>query len=67
MDIVRNHPYRLCELAGIGFLTADKIAASMGVDPLSPERVDAALLYTLTDAETKGHLCMEKHDFSVNA
>ena len=62
MDIVRNHPYRLCELAGIGFLTADKIAASMGVDPLSPERVDAALLYTLTDAETKGHLCMEKHD-----
>lgn len=63
MDIVRNHPYRLCELAGIGFLTADKIAASMGVDPLSPERVDAALLYTLTDAETKGHLCMEKHDF----
>ena len=63
MDIVRNHPYRLCELAGIGFLTADKIAASIGVDPLSPERVDAALLYTLTDAETKGHLCMEKHDF----
>ena len=63
MDIVRTHPYRLCELAGIGFLTADKIAASMGVDPLSPERVDAALLYTLTDAETKGHLCMEKHDF----
>ena len=25
MDIVRNHPYRLCELAGIAFRTADAI------------------------------------------
>ena len=63
MDIVRNHPYRLCELAGIAFKTADKLAMSMGIDPLSPERVDQALLYTLTDAETKGHLCLEKHEF----
>lgn len=63
MDIVRNHPYRLCELAGIAFKTADKIAMSMGIDPLSPERVDQALLYTLTDAESKGHLCLEKHVF----
>ena len=63
MDIVRNHPYRLCELAGIAFKTADKLAMSMGIDPLSPERVDEALLYTLTDAEGKGHLCLEKHDF----
>ena len=63
MDIVKNHPYQLCELAGIGFLTADKIAKSMGVSEISVERVDAALIYTLTDAETKGHLCMEKHAF----
>ena len=63
MDIVRNHPYRLCELAGIAFRTADKLAMSMGIDPRSPERVDEALMYTLTDAESKGHLCMEKHDF----
>ena len=63
MDIVRNHPYRLCELAGIAFRTADKLAMSMEIDPLSPERIDQALLYTLTDAETKGHLCLEKHAF----
>ncbi len=63
MDIVRNHPYRLCELAGIAFKTADKLAMSMGIDPLSPERVDEALLFTLTDAESKGHLCLEKHIF----
>ena len=62
MDIVKNHPYKLCELVGIGFRTADKIAMSMGFDELSTERVDEALLYTLTDAESKGHLCLEKHD-----
>lgn len=63
MDIVRNHPYQLCEMVGVGFRTADKIAMSMGFNRLAPERVDEGLLYTLADAETKGHLCMEKHDF----
>lgn len=63
MDIVRNHPYRLCELVGIGFKTADRIAISMGIDPRSAERVDEGLIFTLTDAEQKGHLCMEKHSF----
>ncbi len=63
MDTVKNHPYRLCELSGVGFLTADKIAASMGFDKLSTERVDEGLLYTLTEAESYGHLCLEKHAF----
>ena len=63
MDTVKNHPYRLCELSGVGFLTADKIAASMGFDRLSIERVDEGLLYTLTEAEGCGHLCLEKHEF----
>lgn len=63
MDIVRNHPYRLCEMVGIGFKSADKIAMNMGFDKLSPERVDEGMLFTLTDAELKGHLCMEKHAF----
>ena len=63
IEIVKNHPYQLCEMTGIGFKTADKIAMSMGVDLLSTERVDEGLLFTLMDAESKGHLCMEKHQF----
>ena len=63
LDIVRNHPYRLCELAGIAFRTADKLAMNMGFAPDSPERLDEALVYTLTDAESRGHLCMEKRAF----
>ena len=63
MNIVKKYPYRLCELAGIGFKTADKIAMNMGFDVLSPERIDEGILYTLTDAEKRGHLCIEKDSF----
>ena len=63
IKIVQEHPYRLCELAGIGFKTADKIAMSMGFDTMCPERISEGILYTLTDAETRGHLCIEKDDF----
>lgn len=63
MDILRNHPYRLVELTGIAFKTADKLAMSLGIPPVSPERVDEALIYTMAEAEGQGHLCLEKHDF----
>lgn len=63
MEIVKQHPYKLCEMSGVGFVTADKIAKSMGFNDLSTDRVDAALLYTLTEAESCGHLCLEKHKF----
>lgn len=63
LDIVRKHPYRLVELAGIAFKTADKLAMSLGIPPVSPERVDEALMYTMAEAEGQGHMCLEKHDF----
>lgn len=66
MDIVKKHPYQLCDMAGIGFKTADHIALSMGFDHLSTERVDEGILYTLSEAEGKGHLCQEKHEFVKN-
>lgn len=67
MDVVKNHPYKLCEISGIGFHTADRIAMSMGFQKLTPERVDEGLLYTLQEAESKGNLCMEKHSFIKEA
>ena len=63
LDVVRKHPYRLVELAGIAFKTADKLAMSLGIPAVSPERVDEALMYTLSEAEMQGHMCLEKHDF----
>lgn len=63
MDVIRNHPYRLVEMAGIAFKTADKLAMSLGLPAVSPERVDEALMYAIAEAEVEGHLCLEKHDF----
>lgn len=63
LDIVKKNPYRLSEMAGIGFLTADRIALSLGFERISTERIEEGLLYALTDAETKGNLCLDKHDF----
>lgn len=67
MEIVKNHPYRLCEIAGIGFRSADQIAMNMGFAKVSAERVDEGLMFTLTEAEGKGHLCIEKKDFVKTA
>lgn len=67
LETVENHPYCLCELTGIGFTTADNIARKIGLHELSPQRADAALLYTLQEAETKGNLCLEKRAFIKKA
>lgn len=62
LDVVKNHPYKLCELSGIGFRTADNIASNLGLNPLSSERVDSAILYTLANAEVCGHLCLTERE-----
>lgn len=54
IDIVKNNPYRLVEdITGIGFLTADKIAKSIGISDTSEFRVRAGLLYSLNSAVEK--------------
>jgi ATP-dependent exoDNAse (exonuclease V) alpha subunit len=55
-SILRKNPYLLVsEISGIGFLTADKVARSMGYDPASPFRVGSAILYLLTVSENDGN------------
>ncbi len=54
---VRSDPYRLArDIFGIGFLTADKIARSMGMAPDAPERVAAGVGYALNAASEEGHV-----------
>jgi exodeoxyribonuclease V alpha subunit len=56
LSIVRTMPYRLADdVYGIGFLTADKIAAAMGIPHDSPQRIGAGLRYTLSQASEDGH------------
>ena len=54
VDIVKTNPYRLVEdVVGIGFLTADKIAKSIGISEKSEFRIRAGLLYSLNNAVEK--------------
>ncbi len=56
VDVVRAEPYRLAsDVWGIGFKTADTIAASVGIARDSPERIKAGLAYTLSEAADDGH------------
>ncbi len=53
------NPYLLVEkVAGIGFLTADRFARSMGVAEDAPQRIQAGLLHLLDEALVDGHMCL---------
>lgn len=57
VSTVKTDPYVLVEdVDGVGFLTADRIAASLGIAPDSPFRMRAGVLYTLkTACEREGN------------
>ncbi len=57
VEVVRENPYRLAtDIAGIGFLTADKIAAKLGFENASPLRIKAGILYVLNNLSDDGHV-----------
>jgi exodeoxyribonuclease V alpha subunit len=57
VERIRENPYRLAEeVWGIGFLTADRIAAQMGFSPDCSFRVDAGILHALRTLSEAGHL-----------
>ncbi len=60
VELVSQNPYRLVDdIQGIGFATADRIAANIGVLPDSPLRLSSGLEHTLAQAENRGgHTCL---------
>lgn len=67
--IVKQNPYRLAEdVRGIGFLTADRIALSMGIEKDSEIRAEAGLLHCLTTAaEEFGHTYLRQSELLLSA
>ena len=57
MTIVAREPYRLAlDVSGVGFKTADRIAATIGVLPDSPQRMQAGVLQVIHDLTEAGHV-----------
>ena len=57
-QVIRKNPYRLVDdVEGVGFKTADKIAASLGVSQDSEYRIAAGLKFTLSEATAGAGHC----------
>ncbi len=58
---IKNNPYILTHVNGIGFKRADEIALKMGMTEESEQRLGAAMDYLLGDyCERQGNSCVEK-------
>ena len=56
LKIVRRNPFRLArDISGIGFRSADEIARRLGIEPDSPLRIAAGLLFVLQELGGDGH------------
>ncbi|MCY4226776.1 MAG: ATP-dependent RecD-like DNA helicase [Gammaproteobacteria bacterium] len=56
IKILDENPYRLArDMHGIGFMGADKIAQSLGIDKTAMIRVGAGIAHVLTEATKDGH------------
>jgi exodeoxyribonuclease V alpha subunit len=61
IEVLQKNPYKLAvDIHGVGFKTADDIAAHMGMAPEAPQRVQAGLLYALEKASESGHCCLPR-------
>lgn len=62
--LVSTNPYRLIEdIPGIGFLTADKLATSIGIDRNSRFRIEAGILHVMMEsAERNGNTVQFRGD-----
>ena len=65
--VIKENPYRLAEdVPGVGFRRADEIAAKTGVSVDSVFRLQSALLFVLTQAESLGHLYLPEEELTAN-
>src|SRR5881392_3147223 len=68
ISVVRNEPYRLAaDVWGIGFKTADTIAQAVGIPHDSPQRVQAGIQYTLSEAADNGHCYLPEPNLIADA
>ena len=63
VEIVSGNPYRMAmDIRGIGFQTADAIAAKLNFPPNHHLRVQAATLYILRKASEDGHVFLPRDE-----
>lgn len=63
--ILKENPYRLADdIAGVGFRTADEIAARVGIRTDSDFRIRSGILYVLLQASAEGHTFLPQEELT---
>ncbi len=66
--IIKENPYRLADdIEGVGFRTADEIAARVGIRIDSDFRVRSGVLHTLMQASGEGHTYLPEEELTKRA
>src|SRR6201998_949184 len=64
--LISENPYRLArDIRGIGFRTADQIAAKLGIDKTAMIRVRAGISFALAEAMDDGHCGLPYEDLTA--
>ena len=63
LEMVKNHPYNLCQIKGFGFLTADAIAKACRCSPDDPMRIECCIQYCMEPEQQAGNLYQENETF----
>jgi exodeoxyribonuclease V alpha subunit len=69
LQLIQENPYQLVyDIQGIGFQTADRLARQLGYAEDSPERLQAALLYMVSEvSNSRGDTYVEARELIVSA
>ena len=68
VQVLQENPYRLAvDIFGIGFVTADKIAYSMGFSKESPLRIRAGVLHVINELTRDGHVFVPIEELTASA
>ncbi|MDD2901819.1 MAG: ATP-dependent RecD-like DNA helicase, partial [Syntrophales bacterium] len=63
VEVLTTNPYQLAlDIQGLGFLTADRLASRLNLDPLAPARLAAGLLHVLDTFAGEGHVYAPQED-----
>ena len=65
---IRENPYLLTDIDGVGFKRADEIAAKLGITGSDPRRIKAGMVYVLKELATiEGHCCLPREELTKKA
>ena len=67
IELLRADPYRITELDGVGFATADELARALGLARDAPARLAAGALHALSEAELDGHCHLPRSELRRRA